>query len=116
MSERLALTSRLILATMLAPGITAIHQQVSRSLQVPSEKRKTPERGFGDDPKLQWQCREENRDVVDALMIGGEDVALGRIDQFKPGGVDANTGRLENQPRPAAGAAVTEISRAIHER
>ena len=53
-------------------GIRAIDEQVPGPLQVPAEKRNPPERLLRDDPQLQRQRREHDRDVVDALVIRGE--------------------------------------------
>jgi hypothetical protein len=50
-------------------GMPPIDQHVSRAPEVPAEKRDAPERLLRDDPQLKRQRPEEDRDVVDALVI-----------------------------------------------
>ena len=67
-----------------AIGIAPIDQQVARPAKMPAEKRKLPERLLGDDAKLERQRREDDRDVVDALMIRDENVGPARLERRQP--------------------------------
>ena len=54
------------------------------ALQVPAEHRKARQRCLRDDPQLVRQRREDHRRVVDALVIGHEDVGAARRDALEP--------------------------------
>ena len=76
---------------------------------------KPRQRLLGDDPQLVRQRREDHRRVVDALVIRHEDVGRARRDALEPFDRDAHAGRLQNQPRPRARAAVREVAAPIEQ-
>ena len=59
---------------------TSVDEHVTRAPQVPSQKRNVAQRGLRDDSELIRQGPEEDRDVVDALMIGHEHVRASRLE------------------------------------
>src|SRR5438309_11259443 len=93
-----------------AIGIPAIDEQVAAAFEVPAEHRKPRERFLRDDPQLVRQRREDDGDVVDALVVRDEDVGPARLDAFESLDRDADAGRLQDQPRPRARAPVSEVA------
>src|SRR4029434_6225044 len=93
-----------------AIGPPAIHEHVSGSTQVPAEKRKAAERFLGDDPQLIRQRPEQDRNVVDALMIRDEYVRSVAVEAIEAGYLNANAGRGQDQPRPCPRAPVSEVA------
>src|ERR1043166_6552784 len=91
----------------------AIDEQMTAAAQVPAEHGKARERLLGDDAKLVRQRREHDGRVVNALMVRYEDVCPAGNDALEAFDGDANAGRLEDQPRPGARAAVREVAAAI---
>ena len=79
-------------------GIRAIHEHVSGAQQVPPHERNPAERFLCDDAELERQRGEDDRDIVDALVIGREDVAPGRIEALEPLDGHADAGGLQDQP------------------
>ena len=71
------------------------------------------ERFLRDDPQLERQRREQDRDVVDALVVGGEDVAARRIEALEPVDSHLHAGGLQDQPRPRARARVPKVAAPI---
>ena len=96
--------------------IASIDEQMPGPLEVPSKKGISAKRRLGDDSELERKRREQNRDVVDALMIRHEHVGLARRDALEPSHRHPNAGRHQNQRRPGARAAVREVALAIDER
>src|SRR5688572_12689052 len=88
----------------------AIDQHVPRAPQVPAEKRKVPERLLGDDPELKRQRPEQDRDVVDALVIGDEDVGAIAREPLEAHDLDPDPRRRQNQPRPGPRAPVRKVA------
>ena len=69
MSERAPPTSRAIFFTMPAPGFLRSTSRWPVRCRCQPRNGKLPERGLGDDAQLERQRREDDRDVVDALMV-----------------------------------------------
>ena len=76
---------------------------------------KPGERLLRDDPQLIRQRREEHRRVVDALVIRHEHVGRAGRDALEAFNRDADAGRLQNQPRPRARAAMREVAAPIEQ-
>ena len=91
----------------------SIDEQMSRPPQMPSEERDSAERVLRDDPQLIGERAEEDRDVVDALMIRGEDVAARRIEALEAADPHPHPGRLQDQPRPCARAPVADVTATV---
>src|SRR4029453_9097193 len=80
--------------------ILAIDEQMSRPLEMPAEKRDTTQRFLRHDSQLQRQRREENRDVVDALMVRRADLAALATEVLETGDADTNPRGLQDEPGP----------------
>src|SRR5690348_6203203 len=93
--------------------MTAIDKQMAAALQMPAEHGKFRQRFFRDDPKLKRQRPEQNRRVVDALMVRHEHVRSAGRYPFETFDRYTDAGRLEYQKRPRAGASVREVAVAI---
>ena len=105
-------TSRAILLDDAGARVPAVDEQMTGPLEMPAEKREPPERLLGDDPQLQRQRREQDRDVVDALMVRGEHVAACRARaRSSPLDRHPHAGRLRDQPRPRPRAAMRRSHR-----
>ena len=63
-------------------GIAPVNQQMTCPHQMPAEERKSSERFLGDDAQLKRKGREDDGDVVDALMIRHEHI---RFTSASPG-------------------------------
>src|SRR5215204_4227698 len=98
----------------------AIDEHVAGPTKVPAHERDVSQRFLGDDPQLVWERPEEDRDVVDALMVCDEHVGASGLQALESACSDAYTRCGQNQTRPRARAPVREISVAIektrHER
>ena len=104
------------LAEQVGAGVLAIDQDVAGARQVPAEERKAAQRGLGQDPQLEVERPEQHRDVVDALVVGGEHVAGAARQPIEPAQLEGDAGRLQDQPRPGARALVGEAPGSIEER
>src|SRR5215471_10560987 len=93
--------------------MTAIDEQMSPAPQVPAENGKSRQRFLRDDPELKRQRPEQNRSVVDALMVRDENVGRARRDPFKPFDGHAHAGGSEDEKRPRTGARVREVTTVI---
>ena len=82
----------------------AIDEHVSRAPQVPAEEREVAERFLRDDSQLIRQRPEQDRNVVDALVIGDEDIRPARLEPLEP--VDRRRGH-----RSSPGSAATTCAR-----
>ena len=81
-------------------GPRPIDEQMPRVAQVPAQHRKGAERRLGENAKLEGNRRDQDREVVDALMVRHEHVrAAGRHETASPG-VHPHSRRDENQARP----------------
>ena len=96
-----------------AIGMLSVDEQVAAALQVPAEHGKPRERFLRDDPELIRQRREDHRRVVDALVVRHEDVRRAGREALEALDGDVDAGRLQNQPRPRARAAVREVAAPI---
>src|SRR5207342_900016 len=94
----------------------AIDQQMPGALKVPSEERNAAERLFRNDPQLKRQRREDDGDVVDALVVRRDDIAARGIDVLEARDANADTGGLQDQPRPGARAPMAEVTIPIEKR
>ena len=74
------------------------------------------ERRLRDDAQLQRQRREQDRNVVDALMVRGEHIAAPGIEPLETADHHPHAGRLQDPRRPGARARVPDVAGAIHER
>jgi len=81
-----------------AVGPTSIDEHVSGAPQVPPQERKTAQGLFRDDANLVRQRPEDDGNVVNALVIGDEDVRPIPLETFKSRDLHVDTGRDENQP------------------
>ena len=97
-------------------GLTAIDEQMTRADQMPAEKRKAAERLLRDDAQLKRQRREDDRDVVDALVIRDEYVRLARLHPLEPLDAHVHACRRKDQPRPRPRAPVRRVPFAVDER
>src|SRR5438128_7343431 len=95
--------------------MAAIDEDVTRSSKMPAEKRKAAERLLRDDSNLVRQRPEHDRNVVNALMVGDEDVRAIRIQPFESRYLDVHAGRDEDEPRPRPRAPVRKASAALEE-
>ena len=82
---------------------------MTRPPQVPSQKRKMPQRLLRDDTELIRQRPEENWDVVDALVVRDEHIRTAGNQSIQPDHVNADTSRSQNQARPGLRAPVREV-------
>ena len=83
---------------------------------MPSEKRKAPERFLRDDAQLERHRREDDGDVVDALMVRDEHVGLAAPHPLEPLHTHLDARRGQNQPGPRARAPVRCVPFAVDER
>src|SRR5712691_8565044 len=93
-----------------AIGMTAIDEQVAATAEMPPEHRESRQRRLRDDPQLIRQRGEEDRRIVDALVIGDEHVRGARRNPFETLNANVDPGGLQNQPRPGARAAMREVA------
>jgi hypothetical protein len=100
----------------LETGMLPIDQHVAGAGEVPAEEREPAERRLGHDAELIRQRPEQDRDVVDALVVRGEEVARARIQPLQSRGVHRHTRRDQDETRPRTRAAVREVAAAIDER
>src|SRR5512139_2144731 len=82
---------------------------------MPAEKGERRERGLGDDPELVGERSEDNRDVVDALVIRHEHVGLAPLEPPEALRVHLDARGCEDEPRPGTGAAMGEPAVALKE-
>ena len=99
-----------------AGGVAPIDEQMAGAHEVPTEKRKAAERFLRDDAQLKRQRGKDDRDVVNALMIGNENVGLTRRDAIEPLHRHVHTGRRENQPRPGTRAPMSGMTFPVDKR
>src|ERR1700733_8851211 len=92
-----------------------IDEEMPAALQMPAKHGKLRQRLLRDDPQLIRERRENDRRVVDALMIRDEDVGRARDDALEALERHADAGGLENQPRPRAGAAVRKVTAPVEQ-
>ena len=76
----------------------AIDEQMSAALQMPAEDGELRDRFLGDNPQLKRQRAEDDRRVVMALVIGHKDMRRARRQPIETFNINANAGRLQNQP------------------
>src|SRR5215813_2464288 len=93
--------------------MTAIDEQMSPAPQVPAENGKSRQRFLRDNPELKRQRPEQNRSVVNTLMVRDENVRRPWRDPFKPFDRHAHAGRLEDEKRPCPSAPMREVATAI---
>src|SRR6476620_7797535 len=86
---------------------------MSAAPEVPAENRKPRQRLFRDDPQLIGQRGKDDRDVVDALVIGNEDVGTAGLNPFEALDTDPNARRSQNQPRPRTRASMREMAASV---
>ena len=98
-----------------AIGILAVDEEMLAAFQMPAEHRKFRQRLLRDDPQLVRQRREDDRRVVVALMVRDEDVVRAGLQTLETFDGDANAGRLQNQPRPRARTAVSEVAARVEQ-
>ena len=98
-----------------AIGIPAIDEQVLAAPQMPPEHGKLRQRLLGDDPQLVRQRPEDDRRVVDALVVRHEHVVRARLDAVEPFDAHADAGGLQNQPRPRPRTPVREVAAPIEQ-
>src|SRR5207237_6340369 len=91
----------------------SIDEQMSRPLQVPSETGDLPERVLRDNAQLIRKGGEDDWNVVDALVVRGEELAARLIDSHEAIDVHPHPRRLQNQARPRARTLMTEITASV---
>ena len=116
MSDRAPPTRRAIFLTMPAPGFLRSTRRWPVLRRCQPRNGKLTERGLGHDPQLQRNRGEDNRDVVDALVIRREHVAAMRVELVEPAHRHAHAGRAQQQPGPRPRAPVTDVAARIDER
>src|SRR5689334_14969602 len=96
--------------------MAAIDEHVPGAAQMPAKEGNAAERFLRDDAQLIRQRPEENRNVVDALMIRDEDVGLPRLEAAQSFSTYMDAGGDENETRPGPRAPVSPRAGAIEQR
>jgi len=96
-------------------GVLAIDEQMPAAAKVPSKHREPRQRCLRDDPQLVRQRREDDRNVINALVIRDEHVRRAGSDSLEALHAHADPGRLQDEPRPGARTSVREVTAPIEQ-
>jgi hypothetical protein len=94
------------------PRIFPVDRNVSGPPHVPSHKGNPKQRSFGYPPELDWQPGGQGKNIVQAAMIGDEELRPGSIDLLEPFDLHPGSAQPEIISRPPPHAEVLDPSAA----